>query len=70
MLGTVVPYGQRRGWGPRAEGRSWVPSTRQGQAHLLQSLRHVQVVVAVRGVVRLGGRAVKGPFQSWREKTD
>lgn len=32
---------------------------------LLQSLCHVQVVVAVRGVVRLGGRAVKGPFQSW-----
>lgn len=38
--------------------RSWVPSTMQGQTYLLQSLSHLQVIVAIRGVVRLGGRAV------------
>lgn len=39
-----------------------------GQAHLLQRLSPVQIIVTVRGVVRLGGDAMQGSFQSCGQK--
>ena len=39
-----------------------------GQAHLLQPLSPVQIIVTVRGVIGLGGDAVQGPFQSCGKK--
>lgn len=69
------------GWGGRGVGRRrdaqwlvliprglWGPQGARGWARLLQPLSPVQVVVAVRGVVWLGGDAVQGPFQSCRGK--
>lgn len=58
IQGVSVHYGQGRCWVSWAGGRPWVSSTRQGWAHLLQSLSHLQVIVTVRRVVRLCGRAV------------
>lgn len=60
---TSFPSGDcRQLWGQRVWLLTFVPGLFPA---LLQPLSPVQIIIAVGGVIRLGGDAMQGPFQSW-----